>query len=251
MMAGGVKAVLLAAGLGTRLRPLTDAIPKCLVPIGGRPLLDYWIDRLVAAGVRDARINTHALAHQVRAYLDHVNRARPLRVTEAHEPELLGSAGTIAALASFADDAEAVFMIYADNLSDVDLGQMLAFHRAHDDPVTMLLFRAADPRACGIAELDEDGRVVAFVEKPRHPQSDLANAGIYIVDAAAYREIAAWNAFDLGFDVLPRFVGRMRGWLWSGYHQDIGTLAALARARRDFPGIAAAGRPCSSIATAL
>jgi D,D-heptose 1,7-bisphosphate phosphatase len=112
--------------------------------------------------------------------------------------------------------------------------------------MTMLLFRAPDPRACGIAELDPDGRIVSFVEKPERPASDLANAGLYVVDAAAYREIAAMRAFDLGFDVLPRFVGRMRGWVWGGYHLDIGTHEALERARRDaaavFPDGSETGR---------
>ena len=72
---GNVKALLLAGGMGTRLRPLTDTIPKCLVPIGGRPLLDFWVDRLAEAGIREARINTHALADQVRD----IYRGRQLR----------------------------------------------------------------------------------------------------------------------------------------------------------------------------
>src|SRR5207248_3542957 len=106
-------------------------------------------------------------------------------------------------------------------------------HRTHGDPFTMVLFRAPHPRACGIAELDAEQRIVSFVEKPEQPATDLANAGLYLVDAEAYREIAALHAFDLGFEVLPRFVGRMRGWVWGGYYLDIGTHEALARARRD------------------
>ena len=123
---------------------------------------------------------------------------------------------------------------------------MLDFHRSHDDPFTMLLFRAPNPAACGIAELDAEGRVVSFVEKPKEPASDLANGGVYIVDADAYREIAALKAFDLGFEVLPRFVGRMRGWATDGYHLDVGTHEALAQARADAPRVLAdrrAARP--------
>jgi D,D-heptose 1,7-bisphosphate phosphatase len=227
------KALLLAGGLGTRLRPLTDRIPKCLVPIADRPLLDIWIDRLVEAGIRDARINTHALAEQVRTYIARINAETALRLVESYEPELLGSAGTVAANADLADDADEVVIIYADNFSDIDLRPLLAFHRAHDDPFTMVLFRALNPRACGIAELDPKGRIVSFVEKPEHPASDLANAGVYVVNAAAYREIAAMRAFDVGFEVLPKFVGRMRGWVWGGYYLDIGTHETLDRARRD------------------
>ncbi|MFO0954454.1 MAG: HAD-IIIA family hydrolase [Isosphaeraceae bacterium] len=228
----------MAGGLGTRLKPLTDTLPKCLVPIGGRPLLDYWVDALAAAGVREARVNTHAHAPLVRDYVARVNGSKRLRLAESYEPTLLGSAGTVAANADLADGADDVILVYADNFSDVDLAAMLEFHRGHGDPFTMLLFRAPNPKACGIAELDENGRVVSFVEKPAEPKSDLANAGVYVLSADAYREIAGMKAFDLGFEVLPRFVGRMRGWRWDGYHLDVGTLAALDRARADAPGLA-------------
>jgi histidinol-phosphate phosphatase family protein len=231
--ATGLKALLLAAGLGTRLRPLTDTVPKCLVPIAGRPLLDVWVDSLAEADAVEARINTHALAETVRAYVEQVNAAKRLRLVESYEPTLLGSAGTVTANADLADDAELVVILYADNLSDIDLRPLIAYHRQHGDPLTMVLFRAPNPSACGIAELDGDGRIISFVEKPQRPASNLANAGIYVVTAEAYREIAAIGAFDLGFDVLPRFVGRMRGWEWGGYYLDIGTPEALDRARRD------------------
>jgi D,D-heptose 1,7-bisphosphate phosphatase len=228
-----VKALLLAGGLGTRLRPLTDTIPKCLVPIANRPLLDFWIDHLAEAGIREARVNTHAQADQVRAYITKVNSEGRLRLVESYEPTLLGSAGTVTANADLADEADQVVIVYADNFSDIDLRPLLAFHRAHGDPLTMVLFHAPNPRACGIAALDAAGRIVSFVEKPEQPASDLANAGLYVVDAQAYRQIAAMRAFDLGFEVLPRFVGRMRGWVWGGYHLDIGTHEALERARKD------------------
>jgi D,D-heptose 1,7-bisphosphate phosphatase len=233
VVTGKAKALLLAGGLGTRLRPLTDTVPKCLVSIADRLLLDIWIDRLAEAGIREARVNTHALAEQVRAYIARVNSEGGLHLVESYEPVLLGSAGTVTANADLADDADQIVIIYADNLSDVDLRPLLAFHRAHSDPLTMVLFRAPNPRACGIAELDAQGRIVSFVEKPDRPATDLANAGLYVIDAETYREIAAMRSFDMGFEVLPQFVGRMRGWVWGGYHLDIGAHEALERARRD------------------
>ena len=183
-------------------------------------------------------------AEPVREYIEQVNAAGRLRLVESYEPALLGSAGTVAANADLADGADEIVIIYADNLSDIDLRPLLAFHRQHGDPLTMVLFRAPNPRACGIAELDAKGRIVSFVEKPEQPASDLANAGLYVIDAGAYREIAAMKAFDLGFDVLPRFVGRMRGWVWGGYHLDIGTHEALERARREAALIFPARRDC-------
>ena len=207
------------------------------MPIADRPLLDFWIDHLAEAGIHEARVNTHAQADQVRAYITKVNSEGRLRLVESYEPTLLGSAGTVTANADLADEADQVVIVYADNFSDIDLRPLLAFHRTHGDPLTMVLFHAPNPRACGIAALDAVGRIVSFVEKPEQPASDLANAGLYVVDAQAYRQIAAMRAFDLGFEVLPRFVGRMRGWVWGGYHLDIGTHEALERARQDAAAI--------------
>jgi NDP-sugar pyrophosphorylase family protein len=228
-----VKVVLLAGGLGTRLHPFTETTPKCLVPIAGRPLLDYWFDRFAEAGLSEVLINTHHLPERVRTYIEGVNEAGEFHVTETFEPRLLGSAGTLHANRGFMDDADDCLIVYADNLSDVDLTQFLQAHRSHGDPLTVMLFRAPDPASCGIAELDGDGRVIAFEEKPRHPRSDLANAGVYAVTAEAYREIADMHRADIGRDILPAFVGRMRGWEWDGYHRDIGTPAALWQARED------------------
>jgi D,D-heptose 1,7-bisphosphate phosphatase len=243
---GRVKALLLAGGLGTRLYPLTATVPKCLVPIAGRLLLDVWVDCLAEAGISEARINTHALAETVRTYIEQVHAQGRIHLFESHEPTLLGSAGTITANADLADDADQVVIVYADNFSDIDLRPLIAFHCRHGDPLTMVLFRAPDPRACGIADLDGEGRIVSFVEKPERPIGDLANAGLYVVDAAAYREIASMGAFDLGFEVLPRFVGRMRGWVWGGYYLDIGTHEALERAQHEAAMIFPSPSPVSN-----
>jgi mannose-1-phosphate guanylyltransferase len=233
-----IKALLLAGGLGTRLRPLTETVPKCLVPVAGRPMLAYWLDALERAGIGEALVNTHHLPGAVRAFIAAETPRRAVTLRETFEPVLLGSAGTVHANRGFADDADAVVVIYADNLSAIDLADFVAFHGHHRDPMSMALFHAPNPRHCGIATLDAEGRVVAFVEKPEQPAGDLANAGLYVVDAAAWREIADMAAFDFGFDVLPRFVGRMRGYAFDGYHRDIGTLPALAAAEADM----AAGR---------
>ena len=229
-MSARCKALVLAGGLGTRLRPLTDSVPKCLVDIGGRPLLDYWFDSLAQAGIRDVLVNTHHLREPVQRFLAE-KRRRGFNAVEAYEPTLLGSAGTIAANAAWGNDVDEVAIVYADNYSDASVHDLLQFHRAGREPMSMLLFRAPNPKAAGIVELDPDGRVVAFEEKPAAPKSDLANGGLYVASAAAWREIAAMKAFDIGFDVLPRFVGRMRGFVHSGVHRDIGDMQALLRAR--------------------
>jgi mannose-1-phosphate guanylyltransferase len=232
-----VRALLLAGGLGTRLRPLTDTVPKCLIEVGGRPMLDYWIDALEAAGIHRALINTHHLPDPVRTFISQTNRARNVFLEEAFEPDLLGSAGTVSANHPWGTGADMIVVIYADNLSDIDLGALVDFHKAHSDPMTMALFRAPVPENCGIATLEDDARVTAFVEKPESPTSDLANAGIYVLDRSAWDEIAAMQVFDFGFDVIPRFVGRMRGYVHQGYLRDIGTHESLMRAQKDITGL--------------
>lgn len=237
MSEANVKVILLAGGLGTRLKPLTDHTAKCLIPISGRPLLDYWLDRFEHAGITEVLMNNHHLPDQVRSYIRRANDSGRVNMTEAYEPVLLGSAGTINANKQFVKPDDTVIIIYADNLSEVNLRHLLNFHESHPDPMTMMLFRVAHPERCGIAHMDAENRITRFVEKPREFMGNLANAGIYALTADAFYEIADMKKFDLGFDVLPAFVGRMRGWVFDGYHLDIGTHEALAKATAEAPHV--------------
>lgn len=229
---GRTKALLLAAGRGERLRPLTATTPKPLIPLAGRPLLDFWAQALELAGVVDVLINTHHLRARMRAHLDTLNAAGPLRWHEAYEPTLLGSAGTLSENRHWVDDADDCLVIYADNFSTIDLRQFLGFHRASGLGLTLMLFHAPDPRSCGIVELAPDGRVLTFEEKPERPASDLAFGGVLAASAEGFRRLAALRAFDLARDALPRFTGRMAGWIFEGYHRDIGSPESLAQVRR-------------------
>lgn len=224
-----MKAFLLAAGLGTRLRPITDTLPKCLVEIGGRSMLDIWLDALAAAGVEEVLVNTHHLAHLVEAHV--AARSGPPLVRLVHEPVLLGSAGTLRANRGFVAGEDAFLAVNADNLTDADLGVLLDAHRASGAVATVTVFRAPEPSACGIVEV-ADGRMVGFVEKPAHPTSDLANAGLYVFDPALLDEIPDTLPRDIGFDLLPRLVGRAAVVpLGDAFFADIGTPAALEHAR--------------------
>lgn len=237
-----MKAFLLAAGMGTRLQPLTLTTPKCLVPINGTPLLGIWIDHLAANGITDILINTHHLAGQVTDYLDkRRNRPGP-RISIAHEESLLGSGGTLLANKNFVAGEDAFLIIYADNLTNINLRPMIGFHRNRISMgcvLTMALFQAPDPSACGIATLAKDGKIINFIEKPKKPPGDLANAGIYVSTPALFDYYPADRqgpaVLDLGHHVLPRLTGRMYGFIIDGYLKDIGTLAAYATAQREWP----------------
>src|SRR6185295_6288407 len=123
-----MKAFLLAAGLGTRLRPITDSAPKCLLPIGGRPMLDIWLDALAKAGVNEVLVNAHHLAGQVEAHVAARSGAPAVHVVI--EPELLGSAGTLRANRDFLIGEDMFLAINADNLTDFDLSVLIDAHRA-------------------------------------------------------------------------------------------------------------------------
>src|SRR5687768_9227816 len=218
----------MAAGLGTRLRPLTDRVPKCLVPLAGRPLLSYWLELLVRHGVTDVTVNVHHLPDQVRDYVGGLSV--PLTIRLFDEPELLGSAGTVRANGEWIADGKPFLIAYADNLTNADLSALIAAHHRGDALLTMALFRAADPTRCGIAVLDGD-RIVGFQEKPAHPVSNLANAGLYVTDVRVLDAIPIQPPADFGSDVLPRLIGNMRAHELREPLIDVGTHQSYARAQ--------------------
>ena len=231
-----MKAFLLAAGLGTRLQPLTDTVPKCLVPINGRPLLSYWMTLLRRHGVNEVLINTHHLPVAVQAFAATVTTPT---LTLFHETTLLGSAGTIRANRDWVTGGEPFLVAYADDLTNADLTRLLAVHARRRPILTMGLFHAAEPTRCGIAELDggeDDAAIVSFEEKPAQPKSDLANAGIYVTDSRLIERIPDGTA-DFGRDVLPHLVGEMRGHLLRGQLIDVGTWPSYQRAQIAAPSL--------------
>jgi mannose-1-phosphate guanylyltransferase len=244
-----MKAFLLAAGRGTRLKPYTDAHPKCMIPIHGVPLLRIWIDLFERHGIGEVLINTHHHAEQVHGYLSEIQPCTRVVLQSVYEPRLLGSAGTIWQNRSFVADQDDFIIAYADNLTNLDLTKMIDFHRnfhSMGGVLTMGLMRAPDPTACGIVTLDTNGRIVDFVEKPRHPQSDLANGGIYIAareifDAFSEAQRRAMDVFDLGHHLLPLLAGKMYGYEIGAYLKDIGTPQAYQTALTEWPAAQARG----------
>jgi len=231
-----MRAVLLAAGLGTRLRPLTDTVPKCLVPIHGRPLLGIWFDLLFGSGsVERALVNTHWLAPRVEAFV----AASPWRgrVDLVAEPELLGTGGTLVANRAWIGDAPCL-VAHADNLTDFDVAGLARAHAARPDgvAVTMLAFRTDSPRSCGILETDSRGIVRAFHEKVENPPGDLANAAVYVFEPEVADVAAGLGkaVVDLSTEVIPRFLSRIQAVETQGYHRDIGNPEALRLAELEW-----------------
>jgi mannose-1-phosphate guanylyltransferase len=228
-----VKAFLLAAGVGSRLRPITDTVPKCMIDIDGRPLLDIWLDAFDRAGVDEVLVNLHHLPDVVRRHV--AARTGPPFVRMFFEPELLGSAGTLAANRDWVGGEESFLACYADNLTDFDLRSLIEAHSEHRGIATLTVFRSENPSAGGVVELDAASRVVGFAEKPSEPVSDLTNAGMYAFDPCVIEEIDGRLPSDIGYHLLPRLVGRARAVLVEGYFRDVGTADAYRRAREEWP----------------
>jgi D-glycero-alpha-D-manno-heptose-7-phosphate kinase len=216
-----VKAFLLAAGVGRRLRPITNSTPKCMLVIDDRPLLDIWLDAFDRAGVDEVLVNLHHLPHAVRRHL--AARTVPPAVRTFFEPELLGSAGTLIANRRWVEREELFLACYADNLTDFDLRSLVEAHRGHGRIATLTVFHSENPSAGGVVELDAAGKVIGFVEKPSEPVSDLTNAGMYAFHPCVLDEINGTPPKDIGYDLLPRLVSRAQAVLVEGYFRDVGT----------------------------
>jgi len=239
-----MKAFLLAAGKGTRLKPYTDQHPKCLIPIHGTPLLEIWIDLLARHGVTDVLINTHHHADQVERFLARIRALSPVGLHTVYEPQLRGSAGTLWDNRHFVSGQSDFIIAYADNLTNLNLAKMVDFHyhfRSMGGILTMGLIRAPNPSACGIVTLDQSNKIIRFVEKPQQPESDLANGGIYISGSEIfnYMQDATGDideVQDLGHHLLPRLAGKMYGFPIAPYYlKDIGTPEAYTEALTQWP----------------
>jgi len=226
-----VRALLLAAGCGTRLRPLTNTIPKCLVPVKGKPLLGIWLDRLTQAGVGPLLINTHYLSGQVQSYIEASSYTN--LVTAVHEEELRGTAGTAIANIEFFQGKDGL-LIHADNYCLADFGAFLQAHnnRPQHCLMTMMTFRTDTPSSCGIVELDAQGVVINFHEKVLNPPGNLANGAVYVLSAELLHIMATkWRHMtDFSTEVLQQLVGSIFTYETKEFFLDIGTPEAYEKA---------------------
>ncbi len=230
-----MKAFLMAAGLGTRLRPLTDSIPKCLLPVRGVPLLEIWLQLFRQHGIDEVLINTHEHGDCVRNYL--AAHRNGLRIRVIDEPVLLGSAGTIFANQEWVAGESSFWIVYADVLTNANLGGMVEFHRKHRGMATLGGYEVPDPERCGIMEVNSEGLIASFVEKPKSPRGCLAFSGILLANSSVFEIIPSTAPADLGFDVLPRLAGKMFAYPISEYLLDIGTIENYELAQRSWPGL--------------
>jgi mannose-1-phosphate guanylyltransferase len=229
-----LKAFLLAGGYGTRLRPLTDSVPKCLMPIRGRPLLDIWLDLCARDGITEVLINLHAHSQLIEKHLQ--RKSFPVKVRLVYEELLLGSAGTIAANRAWIGSDPAFWILYSDVLTNTNLKRMGEFHCAHGGVATLGLYQVADPSRCGVAVTDHRGIIVNFEEKPQIPRSNWVFSGLMVAGPDLFDLIPPGIPADIAFHVLPRLLGKMHAFPIADYLLDIGTLPNYEKAQITWPG---------------
>ena len=231
-----MKAFLLAAGHGTRLRPITDHLPKCLVPIRGTPMLTIWLALCKKIGITDVLVNLHAHVDVVRTFLHDFGDA-DLRVNIAEEEHLLGSAGTLRANRSWVEGEELFWIFYADVLHCANLAPMLRLHRERKLAATLGVYEVPDPSRCGIIKANSQDVIEEFVEKPKQPTSNLAFSGLMIASPALLRVVPEHVPSDIGFDVLPKLKNQMLAFRIRDYLIDIGTVDNYHKAQSTWPGM--------------
>jgi NDP-sugar pyrophosphorylase family protein len=229
-----MKGMILAAGEGKRLWPLTKYLPKPMLPLAGRPLLEHIINHLHGCGISQLAINLHHLPEAVMGYFGDGSRWG-VSLRYSVEERLLGSAGGVKRLQSFFDDTFVVY--YGDVYTLTDLRPMIAYHRRSGALATMALYRVPDPWNRGIVQLDESGAIVRFAEKPPQDQvfSDLANAGIYVLEPDVLDRVPEGQMWDFGHDVFPAMLAegiRMAGYAIEGILIDIGMPEKYQQANR-------------------
>jgi mannose-1-phosphate guanylyltransferase len=225
-----MKSLLLAAGLGTRLLPLTVNKPKCLVEVNGVTMLDFWIRKLDNSDVEDLTVNLHHFHREVQSFLS--NLTSRIKIIQKFEPILLGTAGTL--LANFGDLKDDLLIIHCDNYSSIDLNDLINFHKSNNNFLTVALFEPdfEAKAGSGMVDLDDKNNVTAIYEKPKQSSLVWANAAIYIFSSELLNQLATnfSEAKDISTEIIPSLIDKISPYFIRDFHIDIGTFSGLNKA---------------------
>ena len=229
-----MKAVVLVGGEGTRLRPLTETLPKPLVPLVDRPSLDHVLDHLAGHGVHEVVLSSSYLEETFHAFIQ-ARRGDP-SITWITETEPLGTGGAIVNALEALDTDEPFFALNGDILTDLDLTEMLARHRDRGATATIALTHVEDARPYGLVPMDADGRVLEFREKPAELVPGDINAGTYVLEPVALEGWARGENVSIERQIFPALIadGRpLAGFVSEAYWMDLGTPQAYLQAQFD------------------
>ena len=227
--------MILAAGLGTRLRPLTNVVSKPMVQMAGRPCMEYAVRLLARHGIKDVIVNLHYMPELIQQHFGN-GEDFGINITYSYEKELLGTAGGFKRVQDFFGTEQAL-IISGDALTDINLEAFLNFHNENNGIATLALKRVADPTQYGVVLLD-GSRIIRFQEKPKREEavSNLANTGIYLFNPAIFDHIPAETFYDFGKQVFPELLAKnesIYGYVMRDYWCDVGSLNVYKEAHYD------------------
>lgn len=236
-----MQAFLLAAGMGTRLGLIGQKTPKCLLQVGQRPLLDYWLEILCNQPQIDTVfINCFHLSEKIHQYVE--NSPYQSKISLRDEPALYGTGGSLKRLVLEMPPSDDLFVAHADNLCLFDFAAFLHAHttRPKESVATMMTFLTDSPESCGIVQLNEEGLVSSFFEKVKDPPGCLANGAVFLFSPQALATLAdvkSEEPFEISRTLLPLLLGKMSTFMNTVYLRDIGTPQSLAAAEAEFPSV--------------
>jgi len=229
-----IKALLLAAGMGSRLRPITLKIPKCLVKIDNKCLLEIWLDKLFLIGCKEVLINTHYLHEEVKNFLQNYD-SKDMLITNTYEEELLGTAGTLEKNLNFFSNSLGL-VLHADNMTDDNLQNLVNTQLKSKENciLSMLTFKTKNPSLCGIVETNNEQILIGFHEKKNNPPGNIANGAIYAFDEEflKFMKKIKPKPFDISKDIIPKLIGRIQTCYTNEMFIDIGNPESLEKAQK-------------------
>lgn len=230
-----MKAMILAAGAGSRLDPLTRNLPKPMVPVINKPVMEHIVELLARNGFSKIMVNLHYLGDQIESYFGDGSRWG-VKIQYSREDQLWGDAGSVKRCEHFFDSTFVV--IGGDDITDIDLKRMVKQHREHKALSTIALSLVDDPTEYGIVLINERGKITRFLEKPKGEVifSNMANTGVYIFEPEIFELIPKNTFYGFGNNVFPLLLEQKRrfyGWLTSSYWKDVGNLRQYQEAHTD------------------
>lgn len=226
--------MILSAGLGERLRPLTNTMPKAMVPIEGKPLLEIQIELLKKHGIKDIVINLHYLPDQVTEYFGDGSKFG-VKIEYTDEPTILGTAGGIKNAESVLSDP--FLVMYADNLTNMDISSVIEYHNSHHGLATVTLYDSPSPETMGVVLKDEQDNITGFLEKVPNPPSIEVSAGICIYSKKMLDYIPEGEFYDQGKELYPDLLRQgilLKAFNPKAYVQDTGTKERYEKAQKDY-----------------
>ena len=203
-----MKAILLSAGYGTRLMPLTKKKPKCLMKIKNKVLLDFWIEKLLKIGIKDILVNLHYKKDQV---IKHISKSKYKKfISTTIEKRILGTAKTLISNYKFYKTSD-VMLIHSDNYCLDNLRKFISFHkkRPKNCLMTMMTFETDNPENCGILKISRKGIVKKIYEKKKNAPGKTANGAVYIISKKLLKQLKNKNYIDFSTEVLPNLIGKI------------------------------------------